>query len=131
MAKEFLFKGKKIEEINEMGIQELSKLLPSRERRSLKRGLTEQQKKFLERFKKYKEKGVKKPLKTHCRDLIVLPLMIGSTISVYNGKSFENIIITEEMVGHRLGEFSQTRKKVAHSAPGIGATKSSAAASVK
>lgn len=131
MAKEFFYKGKKISELKAMSIQEFSKLIPARERRTLKRGLTEPQKIFLTKLKKYQDKGIQKPIKTHCRDLVVLPVMVGSLVGIYNGKSFENVVITEDMVGHRLGEFSLTRKKVTHSAPGIGATKSSAAASVK
>ncbi len=131
MAKEFIYRGKKLEDLEKLEIKDLADLFPSRQRRSLLRGLTEKQKKFLEKVKKVKEKGIKKPLKTHCRTLIIFPIMVGLTVGVYNGKSFENVIITEEMIGHRLGEFSLTRKRVAHSAPGIGATKSSAAASVK
>ena len=57
--------------------------------------------------------------------------MIGQTIKVHNGKEFMIVSITEEMIGHCLGEFAFTRRRVEHSAPGIGATKSSAALSVK
>ncbi len=131
MAKEFKYRGKSISELQNMSIQDLAKLLPARQRRTLTRGLTENQKKLINKINKYKEKGIKKPLKTHCRSMIVLPSMVGLTFGIYNGKSFETVTIIEEMIGHRLGEFSQTRKKVVHSSPGIGATKSSAAASVK
>lgn len=127
MAKQFLYRGKTTEQLKEMSLVELSKILPSKERRKLKRGLTEPEKKFLLKVKK----SDKKPAKTHCRDLLVLPEMIGKLIQVYNGKTFVPISITEEMIGHRLGEFVVTRQKVKHSAPGIGATKSSASASVK
>nr|AJS12479.1 30S ribosomal protein S19 [uncultured archaeon] len=73
----------------------------------------------------------KKPVKTHCRDMIILPDMIGQLIQVHNGKEFTPIAITYDMIGHYLGEFSPTRRKVQHSAPGIGATKSSGSLSVK
>lgn len=63
--------------------------------------------------------------------MIVLPEMVGKLIQVHNGKIFAPVAITDEMIGHYLGEFALTRQKVKHSAPGIGATKSSAAASVK
>ncbi len=131
MAKEFSFKGKNLKELKELSIQEFTKLLPSRKKRSLERGLSEEHKKFLNKLKKYEEKGIKKPVKTHCRNLIILPIMVGFTIGIYNGKSFEVITVVEDMIGHKLGEFSLTRKRIAHSSPGIGATKSSAAASVK
>ena len=63
--------------------------------------------------------------------MIVLPEMVGILIQIYNGKAFSPVEITHEMIGHYLGEFAMTRRKVEHSAPGIGATKSSAAMSVK
>ncbi|MBS3155417.1 30S ribosomal protein S19 [Candidatus Woesearchaeota archaeon] len=127
MPKEFMYKGKSLDELKQLSLVDLAKILPSKQRRSLKRGLTDQQKKFLEKIKR----SDKKPVKTHLRDLIVLPEMVGKLIQVYNGKTFLPLSITDEMIGHSLGEFIQTRQKVKHSAPGIGATKSSSAASVK
>ena len=70
-------------------------------------------------------------VKTHCRDMIILPKMVGIMVKVYNGKTFFPVRITDEMLGHYLGEFVLTRKSVSHSAPGIGATRSSASISVK
>ncbi|MBW2965389.1 ribosomal protein S19 family protein, partial [Candidatus Woesearchaeota archaeon] len=72
-----------------------------------------------------------KPVKTHCRSMIILPIMVNKTLKIYNGKSFEEVIIQPEMIGHYLGEYSQTRKRVAHSSPGVGATRSSSNVSVK
>ena len=72
-----------------------------------------------------------KNIETHCRDMIILPEMVGKTIKIHQGKEFMPVIIEEGMIGHYLGEFAMTRKKVAHSAPGIGATRSSASLSVK
>jgi len=126
MAKEFLFRGKKLDEIKKLSIQEFMLLVPSRERRKLKRGFTEQEKVFLENLRA----GEKEP-KTHCRDLIVLPEMLGRLIKIHNGKEWLPVAIEPEMLGHRLGEFAQTRRKVSHSAPGIGATRSSASLSVR
>jgi small subunit ribosomal protein S19 len=124
--KEFTYRGKKIEELKKMTIKEFSKLLGSRQRRKLKRGLTEQHKKVLEKIRN-KDKNIK----THCRDLIVLPEMIGHIIKIYNGKEFVPITIQNEMLGHYLGEFVLTRNRVTHNAPGVGATRSSAAISVR
>jgi small subunit ribosomal protein S19 len=126
MAKEFIFRGKKLDDIKKMSLQEFATLLTARERRKIKRGFTEQEKKFLENLKA----GEKDP-KTHCRDLIVLPEMLGRLIKVHSGKEWVPVQIEPEMLGHRLGEFSQTRRKVSHSAPGIGATRSSASLSVR
>ncbi|MBS3163441.1 30S ribosomal protein S19 [Candidatus Woesearchaeota archaeon] len=126
MAKEFTYHGKRLEELKQMSLDDVIKLMPARQRRTLKHGLSEKQKKFLEKIK-----TVIKPAKTHLRDLIVLPEMVGKLIQIHNGKLFVPVSITDEMIGHYLGEFALTRQKVKHSAPGIGATKSSAAASVK
>jgi len=108
-----------------MDIKEFMTLLPARERRSLKRGFTEEEKSAIEEIRK------KDNPKTHCRDLIILPQMISRKVRVYSGREFIQIMIEPDMIGHRLGEFVQTRRSVAHSAPGIGATRSSASLSVK
>lgn len=128
--KEFMYKGKSVEELKRMDIKELAKILNARTRRSLLRGFTDAQKKLLSRIKEQHE-GNKKPIKTHCRDIIVIPEMFGLIIHIHNGKEFIPVSIVPEMIGHHLGEFTYNRKKVAHSAPGIGATRSSAAVSVK
>lgn len=126
MASEFKFYGRGIEELKALSLNDFFKLIPSRQRRSLKRGLNEEQKKFLEIIKKSN-----KTVKTHLRDMIIVPNMIGKRISVYNGKTFVEIMINEEMLGRYLGEFVLTRNRVTHSAPGVGATKSSSAVSVR
>ncbi|MBI2656025.1 30S ribosomal protein S19 [Candidatus Woesearchaeota archaeon] len=124
--KEFTYKGKTTEELKKMSMSELSQLLTSRERRSLKRGFTDQQKILLKKLK-----SGKKIIKTHCRDAIIVPEMTGIMIKIYSGREFVQVLIEPDMIGHRLGEFVSTRKKVQHSAPGIGATRSSASLSVK
>ena len=124
--KEFTFKGKTIEELKKLSLNELAQLLNSRQRRSIKRGFTDQQKILLKKIKLNQ-----KNIETHCRDMIILPEMVGTTIKVHQGREFVPVNIEAEMIGHCLGEFAMTRKKVAHSAPGIGATRSSASLSVK
>jgi len=131
MAKEILYKGKNIEDLKNLSLESFITLVNSRQRRSLKRGFTPAQKKLLDKIKKVKLGSFKKQIKTHCRDMVIVPDMLGLTILVYQGKEFFPVSISEEMLGHYLGEFAQTRVKVKHSAPGIGATKSSASVSVK
>jgi small subunit ribosomal protein S19 len=126
MAKEFLYRGKTIQEILKLSLDEFAKLVPSRERRKMKRGFTEVEKKFLESVR-----ANEKDIKAQCRDMIILPEMVGKTVKVHNGKEWVMLIIEPEMLAHRLGEFSQTRRLVRHSAPGIGATRSSASLSVR
>jgi small subunit ribosomal protein S19 len=66
-----------------------------------------------------------KPLKTHCRDMVILPEMVGLTLLVHSGKEFTSVDVRPEMIGHYLGEFVITNKKVLHGTPGIGASRSS------
>ncbi len=129
--KELTYRGKSVEELKAMSLADFIKLTPSRARRSFKRGLNEQQKKLLAKVKLFKEGKIKKPVKTHCRNMIVVPEFLGVTLHIYNGHEFIPVEMTYEMLGRYLGEFTMTRRKVEHSAPGIGATKSSAAMSVK
>jgi len=128
MVKEILYMGKTIEELSKLDVREFSRYLPSRRKRSLLRQF-DKIVKFIQRCRK--KIDMKKKIKTHYRNMIIIPQMVGWTIHVYNGKEFVPCAITVEMMGHYLGEFAYTRKKVEHSAPGIGATRSSAALSVK
>lgn len=129
--KQFTFKGKTIEELKTMDLKEFIELVQSRQKRSLKRGFTDTQKKLLEKVKKAKQGIYKKPIKTHSRDMIVIPELLDQIIHVHTGKEFVPIKIIPEMLGKFLGELTLTRKRVEHSAPGVGATKSSAAITAK
>jgi small subunit ribosomal protein S19 len=129
VPKKFTFKGYGLEELQKLSMDDFAKLLPSRQRRSLLRGLPTNQKKLLERIRSARELQEKESkavvVRTHCRDMLVLPEMAGLKFGIYNGKEFVIVEIKPEMIGHRLGEFAQTRKKVTHGTPGIGATRSS------
>jgi small subunit ribosomal protein S19 len=126
MAKIFTYRGKTFEELQKLSLDEFARLLPARERRSIKRGFTDAQKKLLMDIR-----SGSKNVRTHCRDMIVLPELAGTILKVHNGKEWVIVNVMPEMVGHRLGEFAMTRKATKHSAPGIGATRSSAALSVR
>ena len=123
-TKEQLYRGKHLDELKAMDVREVAKFLPSRSRRSVLRHFDVIEK-FLARCQMKSEKG--KKIKTHNRDLVIVPQMVGMTIGIYMGKAFEDVVITHEMIGHRLGEFALTRKPVKHGSAGIGATKSSRA----
>lgn len=120
--KEFSFHGLSIEEVQKLSMDELMPMLPSRIRRTLKRGLTKTQDKLLNDMETA-NKGDE--IKTHCRDMIVLPSFVGHAVNVYNGKEFQRVDIQPNMIGHYLGEFAITRQKVKHTGPGVGATRSS------
>jgi len=120
--KEFHYRGLTLEEVQKLTLDELLPLLPSRIRRTLKRGLKPRQNKLLEDVKHAQKGDV---IKTHCRDMPVLPEFIGHRICIYNGKEFQQIEIQPQMIGHSLGEFAGTRKRVKHTGPGVGATRGS------
>ncbi|HEX17529.1 MAG TPA: 30S ribosomal protein S19 [Thermoplasmatales archaeon] len=122
VGREFRYRGKTLEELKKMSLEELLQLLPARARRTLKRGLTRVQYKLLKDVEKAKEGEI---IRTHCRNMIILPSFVGKTIGVHNGKELVPVTIQPEMIGHYLGEFALTRKRVKHSGPGVGATRSS------
>lgn len=124
MPRKFTYRGYTLEELQKMPRDKFMELLPARQRRTLRRGFTQRQKKLLMKIKKVR-KGKNVRLKTHCRDMVVLPEMVGLTIEVHNGKEFTKVDIKPEMIGHYLSEFAPTRKRVRHGAPGMGATRSS------
>lgn len=121
MPRVFTYRGVTLEELQKMNLEEFVKLVKARARRALLRDLTERQKKLLEEIRKNPGKFIR----THERDMVILPEMVGAKLGVYNGKEYVPVEIKPEMIGHRLGEFALTRKRVKHSAPGVGATRSS------
>ncbi len=122
-SKDVFYRGKNVEDLKKMDVRESAQFLPSRSRRTVLRNFS-----MIEEFIKRCERKVtmKKKIKTHLRDIVIVPKLVGYTIQVYNGKTFNEVKVSALMIGHRLGEFSLTRGKVTHGTPGLGATKSSA-----
>lgn len=129
MVQEFKFKGYSGEQIQKLSIETLMPLLNSRQRQSLDKRLStymnDEKRKFREDLKLARDGKLKGQLKTHLRDMIILPDMIGLTVLVHNGKEFVSYVIKPEMVGHYLGEYAITNKRVQHGAPGVGSSRSS------
>jgi len=123
-AKEKKYRGNSLEYLQGLSIRECAKFMPSRSRRTILRNFNN-----IEKFVKNCDDKIKrkKKIKTHLRDMIVVPRIVGMNIAVHNGKIFQDIPIVIEMIGHRLGEFAMTTQRVKHSAAGIGATKGSRA----
>lgn len=123
---EFTFRGHTLEELQAMELEEVAELLPARQRRSIERGLSIEKQKLLE---KAEERGVEEtandPIRTHLRDVPIVPAFVNLTFEVYNGQEFERVRVEPEMLGHYLGEFQLTRQSVEHGQAGIGATRSS------
>ncbi|MDG6914650.1 MAG: 30S ribosomal protein S19 [Nitrososphaerota archaeon] len=125
MPKEFRYRGFTVEQLDGMSTEAILQLLPSRARRSLNRGISDDKRKLLEDVRSQKEGRLQGQIKTHARDMVILPVMVGATIGVYTGKEFLSISVKPEMIGHYLGEYAITNKKVVHGTPGIGASRSS------
>lgn len=118
--KEFTYRGHTMEELLKMPLADIIELLPARARRTYIRGLNEEQQVFVDKIK-----AAEGPVRTHRREIPILPEFVGKTAMVYTGKTFAQVDIKPEMIGHALGEFAMTRKGVSHSGLGVGATRSS------
>jgi len=117
---EFTYRGYTVAKLKKMKLEDLAQLMGARQRRKIKRAFRSEAEQLLEEVNTGKEE-----IKTHLRDALVLPSMVGKKIGVHDGKGFEFIEIKPEMIGHYLGELVLTRKKVLHGAAGVGATRSS------
>lgn len=128
MPKEFTYRGYTLEELQGLSMDEFIPLLPSRHRRSLQRGLRKNQRILLEKVRVAKaalDKGQNVIVRTHARDMVVLPEMVGVTVLLHNGNGFAPVEIQPQMIGHYIGEYAVTNKPVKHGQPGIGASRSS------
>jgi small subunit ribosomal protein S19 len=123
---EFTYRGHTLDELQAMSVDEVAELLPARQRRSIERGLSVEKEKLLADAREADpEETASSPLRTHLRDMPVLPEMVGLTFAVHDGQDFERVEVEPEMIGHYLGEFQLTRTSVEHGQAGIGATRSS------
>ena len=118
----FLYRGQTLEDLLALSQDEQLALLPSRARRFFSRGFDHDTQVFWE---KVQAAGEGDEIRTHLRDFPVMPQFVGKMIHIHNGKEFQKVGITAEMIGHKLGEFAPTRKSVKHTGPGVGATRSS------
>jgi len=109
----FKYKGKTLDELKALDIKELALLFPSDLRRKITRGFTEQEEILLKKFRRSE-----KNIRTHARDMIVLPEMVDIKISIYNGKEFVDVFIVPELIGMRLGELAPSKKIATHTTMG-------------
>ena len=122
VRKDFLYRGKSLDEMKSLDVREAARFFTSRSRRTILRNFQ-----IIENFIKTCERKIEKNkrIKTHLRDIVIVPKLVGLRIGIYNGHVFNEVDILPEMMGHRLGEFSPTCSKVNHGSAGIGATKGS------
>jgi len=127
--RKFTYRGVDLDQLLDMNNEGLMELFTCRIRRKFTRGLKRKPMALIKKLRKKKKECPvnEKPdvVKTHLRNMIVVPEMTGSIVGVYNGKVFTQVEIKPEMIGHYLGEFSISYKPVKHGRPGIGATHSS------
>ena len=127
MARKFSYRGHDATELENMSFEQFVELLPSKQRRTLRR-MSYKLRAFISKVRKSPSQKI---LKTHLREMVVIPLMLGRRIQVYNGHEWVDVVIKPEMLGKRLGELSITTKLVKHSGPGVGATRGSKAVELK
>ena len=124
--RKFTYRGIELDALLDMGTDELVQQFTARPRRRFQRGLKRKPLALIKKLRKAKKEATpgERPeaVRTHLRNMIVIPEMIGSVIGVYNGKSFNQVEVKPDMVGSYLGEYSITYKPTTHGRPGIGAT---------
>jgi small subunit ribosomal protein S19 len=118
--KEATYQGKTVEELKSLETREFAKYVRARVRRTILRQFREIEN-FVSRANKRLAKN--KPIRTHLRDLIIVPQMLDMKIYIHNGKTFVPVEVTIEALGHRFGEFATTRSRVKHGSAGVGSTK--------
>mmetsp|Transcript_31316 Transcript_31316/g.41452 ORF Transcript_31316/g.41452 Transcript_31316/m.41452 type:complete len:154 (-) Transcript_31316:5-466(-) len=127
--KKFQFRGIELDKLLDLSHEELLNYVHARARRRMQRGLKRKPMALVKKLRKAKAAcgplDKPAPIKTHLRNMLIVPEMIHSNVAVYNGKVFNVVNIMPEMVGHYLGEFSITYRPVRHGRPGIGSTNSS------
>jgi len=128
--KQFTYRGHSIEELQAMPLYPVEEsaddlsvvsLLSARARRTLGRGISTDNDHLRNRVKTANGR----PVRTHRRDMLILPEFVNTSIHIHNGQGYTPVDIKPEMIGHYLGEYAITRRGVTHSGPGVGATKSS------
>jgi len=124
-----MYRGVELTEVLEKPLDEIVSMFNARQRRRYRRGVPKKYENLLKKLRDAKTnclEGEKpKGIKTHLRNCIVVPEMVGSNVNIYNGKTFVPVEIKADMVGYYLAEFSLSYKPVTHGKLGVGATRSS------
>ena len=127
--KKQIYRGIELDKLLEMPQEEVVNLFCAKNRRSFKRNRRGSHTRLIKKLKKsvkdapYGEKP--KGVKTHLRNMIVTPDMVGSVVEVYGGKYWTPVEVRADMCGYYLGEFSLTYKPIRHGKVGHGATRGS------
>ncbi|KAJ7066717.1 40S ribosomal protein S15 [Mycena amicta] len=123
----FSYRGIELEKLLDLSNEDFVELVHARARRRFQRGLKRRPMGLIKKLRKAKKEAPPNekptPVKTHLRNMIIVPEMIGSVVGIYNGKNFTNVEVKPEMTGHYLAEFSCSYKPVKHGRPGVSSTK--------
>ncbi len=130
MPERIAFRGRTPSELTGLTNEEYFKMINSKERRSMRRNGMEY-KKLVEKVERHRKENSAKPIRTSIREAVILPSWVGMRFDVHNGKEWKQVMVSANMLGHRLGEYSHSTKRVQHSAPGIRATRGSKFLAVK
>merc|ERR1719163_1292503 len=124
--RKYSYRGIDLEKLLDLSNQDLMELFRSRQRRKFSRGIKRNYVTVLKKLRKAKRETAygEKPeaVKTHLRNMVIVPEMIGSVVGVYNGKQYISCEVKPDMVGYYLAEFSITYKPIKHGRAGMGAT---------
>eukprot|EP00448_Togula_jolla_P001036 CAMPEP_0170610080 /NCGR_PEP_ID=MMETSP0224-20130122/22463_1 /TAXON_ID=285029 /ORGANISM="Togula jolla, Strain CCCM 725" /LENGTH=144 /DNA_ID=CAMNT_0010935421 /DNA_START=69 /DNA_END=503 /DNA_ORIENTATION=- len=122
--RKFSYRGVDLDKLVDMSNQDLMELFRARQRRKFSRGIKRAPITLLKKLRKAKRETAygEKPeaVKTHLRNMVIVPEMIGSVVGVYSGKQFINVEVKPDMIGHYLAEFSITYKPIRHGRGGSG-----------
>mmetsp|Transcript_139452 Transcript_139452/g.197411 ORF Transcript_139452/g.197411 Transcript_139452/m.197411 type:complete len:135 (-) Transcript_139452:230-634(-) len=122
-AKKFTYRGMSLEQLLALPREELIEHFTTKQRRRFNRGMKHKFSRLMNKLKKAKQglqPGEKPPaVKTHMRDGIFLPEMVGNVIGIYSGKEFVNVEVKFDMIGQYFGEFALTYKPLSHGKPGL------------
>ena len=127
--KKSMYRGVELQQLIAKPLEEVVAMFPARQRRRYARGVTKKYENLVKKCTHAKKTQVEgeKPVavKTHLRNCIIIPEMVGSVVAIYSGKTFNPVEIKPDMIGHYLAEFSMSYTPVAHGKLGVGATRSS------
>lgn len=118
--KKFTYQGVDLDDLKTMPLCDLKELFPSSFRRHVNRGFSEEEHMLI----KQAERG-ESGIRTQCRNMMILPIMVGNIIGVHNGCNYVEIDVKPEMIGRRFKDLVPTKTSKAHGKPGVGATSSS------
>lgn len=121
--KKYTYQGIELDNLKKMPLSDLKKHLPSALRRHINRGFSQEEYDLITHCSQdHADEAI---ITTKCRNMMVLPVMIGKIIGIHNGNQFVEVEIKPDMISRRFKDLVPTKSSKAHGRPGVGATSSS------